>query len=164
MDKGKNTLVELTEEELQRKIERITREVKEAKEEGLRVDMATAIYKAAVATLDEDLASQMKRKKDAETETESLREKLDMLRLEVQEREAREARIGVENAVLLVKSALLDKELTVHSNLMDRKHPACEQRATNSGFDDAHLELVEEDDGEKIVYKPPFLGRLKGRE
>ena len=55
--------------------------------------MATAIYKAAIVTLDEDLASQMKRKKDVEMETEDLREKLDMLRLNVQEREVREARI-----------------------------------------------------------------------
>ena len=51
--------------------------------------MATIIYKVAVATLDEYLASKMKRKKDVETETEDLREKLDMLRLKVQEREAR---------------------------------------------------------------------------
>ena len=126
--------------------------------------MATVIYKAAVATLDEYLASKMKRKKDVETETESLREKLDLLRLKVQERKAREARIYLEIAALLAKSALLDKELTVHSNLICGKYPACEQAATNSGFDDAHPELTEQDDGEEIVYKPPFLGRLKGRE
>ena len=40
-------------------------------------------------TLDEDLASQMKRNKVVERETAELREKLDMLRLKVQEREAR---------------------------------------------------------------------------
>ena len=56
MDKGKNIQMELTEEELQRKIERITQEIQEVKEEGLRVDMATAIYKAEAVTLDEDLA------------------------------------------------------------------------------------------------------------
>ena len=55
--------------------------------------MATAIHKAATVTLDEDLASQMKIKIDVDKETEDLREKLDMLRLKVQEREVREASI-----------------------------------------------------------------------
>ena len=65
MEKGKHVDMELTEEELRRKIERITRqEIREAKEEGLRVDMVTTIYKAAAVTLDEDLTSQMKRNKD----------------------------------------------------------------------------------------------------
>ena len=88
--------MELNGEQLQRKIEQITREIQKAKEDGLRVDMATAIYKAATMMLDEDLASQMKRKKDVEMETEDLREKLDMLRLKVQEREAREVKIESE--------------------------------------------------------------------
>ena len=44
-------------------------------------------------TLDEDMAAQMKRKKDVELETKDLREKLDMLQLKEHEREAREARI-----------------------------------------------------------------------
>ena len=43
MDKGKNIQMELTEEELQRKIERITREIQEPKKKELRVDMVTAI-------------------------------------------------------------------------------------------------------------------------
>ena len=90
----------LTEVVLQRKIEWITREIQEAKEEGLRVDMDTAIYKAATVTLDEDLASQMKIKIDVDKETEDLREKLDMLRLKVQEREAR---IESETTTLLAK-------------------------------------------------------------
>ena len=55
--------------------------------------MATAIYKGATMMLDEDLGSQMKRKKDVELETKDLREKLDMLQLKEHEREAREARI-----------------------------------------------------------------------
>ena len=72
-----------------------------SQEEGLRVDMATTIYKAATVTLDEYLASQMKRKKDVEMETESLRRKFDILQLRVQEREAREARIDFEISVML---------------------------------------------------------------
>ena len=51
--------------------------------------MSTAIYKAATVTLDEDLASQMKKKKDVELEREHLREKLDIRLLKVQESENR---------------------------------------------------------------------------
>ena len=36
------------------RIEKITRKIQEAKEKGIRVDMDTAIYKAATVTLDED--------------------------------------------------------------------------------------------------------------
>ena len=43
MDKGKNVQTELTGEELRRKIERVTREIQKVKEEGLKVDMTTAI-------------------------------------------------------------------------------------------------------------------------
>ena len=50
MDKGKNVQTELSEEELRRKIERVTREIQKIKEEGLKVDMTTTIYKAAVTT------------------------------------------------------------------------------------------------------------------
>ncbi|TMX02960.1 hypothetical protein EJD97_019109 [Solanum chilense] len=148
--------------------------------------MDTSIYKAATLTLDEDLASHMKRKKDVEMDTEDLREKLDILRLQVQEREAR---IDSETAALLAKSMSLDKELTVemeefasvrermaalrkknkafHSDMIDKlqkmgkKYPVYEQGA-KSGPDNAHPEATEEDDDEEIVYKPPFLGRLKG--
>ena len=63
MDKGKNIQTKLIEENLQRKIERVTREIQKVKEEGFRVDMTITIYKAAVVTLDEDLASEIKRKK-----------------------------------------------------------------------------------------------------
>ncbi|XP_069154348.1 uncharacterized protein [Solanum lycopersicum] len=91
--RDKNIHMELTEEELQRKIKHINREIQEAKEEGLRVDMDNTIYKVVTASLDEDLASQMKRKKNFDAEIEDLREKLDMVQLKVQEREARELRI-----------------------------------------------------------------------
>ena len=75
--------------------------------------MATAIYKAATVKLEDDLASQMKKKKDVDMETEYLREMLNMLQLKVQEREAKEARIESENAALLAKSMSLDEEMTV---------------------------------------------------
>ena len=113
-------------------------------------------------TLDEDLASQMKRKKDEERETEGLREKLDTLRMKVQEIEAREAIIDSETVSLSAKSMLLYKEMTVHNNLTGGKDPAYAQGAANSGPDNAHPEATEEDDDEKIIYKPPFLGSMKG--
>ena len=56
MDKGKNVQTELTKKEVRRKIERVTREIQKIKKEGLKVDMTTTIYKAAVTTFDEDLA------------------------------------------------------------------------------------------------------------
>ena len=46
-------------------------------------------------------------------ETEDLREKWDILRLKVQEREAREARKELDNAALLAKSMSLDEDLIV---------------------------------------------------
>ena len=55
MGKNKSILVELMGEDLRKKIEKITREIQEVREEGLRVKVATLVYKAATATLDEDL-------------------------------------------------------------------------------------------------------------
>ena len=153
MDKGKNVQTELTEEELRRKIERVTREIQKVKEEGLKVDVTTAIYKVAVTTLDEDLASQIKRKKEVEMETESLRKRLNLLRLEIHEGKAREAKIDIETAVLSTRSAALDEELATHSNLKGGKYLARDQEADNSG---PGREVIEEDDEEEIVYKPPF--------
>ena len=153
MDNGKNVQTEITEEELRRKIKRVTREIQKVKEEGLKVDMTTTIYKASAVTLDEDLASQIKRKKEVEMETESLRKRLNMLRLKVHEGKAREAKIDVETAVLLAKSASLDKELMTRSNMKGGNYLACKQGADNNGPDN---ELTEEDDEEETVYKPPF--------
>ena len=132
--------------------------------------MATTFYKASTVTLDEDLTSQMKRKKDVETEKEDLRGKLDILRLKVQEREEREAKIKSETTALLSKNMSLDEELTVkieeftsmrermaalrknnkafHSNMIDKlrkmgkKYPVYEQGA-NSGPNNVHPEATE---------------------
>ena len=121
MEKGKNVQTEITKKEVRRKIERVTREIQKVKE-GLKVDMTTAIYKAAVTTLEEDLASQIKRKKEVEMETESLRKRLNLLRLEIHEGKAREAKIDIETAVLLARSAALDEDW----------RPAATQRAENT--------------------------------
>ncbi|TMX02568.1 hypothetical protein EJD97_021074, partial [Solanum chilense] len=122
-------------------------------------------------------------------EIDDLREKLDMFRLKVQEREARETRIELEAAALLAKSMSLDEELIVemeeftsmrermaslrkknkvfHRNMINKlqkirkKYPVYEQ-GTNNDLDNAHPEATGEDNEEEIIYKPPFLGRLKG--
>ena len=133
MDKGKNVQTELTEEELRRKIDRVTREIQKIKEEGLKVDMTTTIYKAATATLDEYLVSKIKRKKEVEMEIKSLRKRLNLLCLEVHEGKVREAKINVETVMLLAKSVSLDKELTTRDNLKGRKYLACDQGADNNG-------------------------------
>ena len=117
------------------------------------MDMTTAIYKAVVMTLDKDLVSQIKRKKEVEMESESLRKRLNMLCLEVHEGKAREAKIDIETAVLLARSAVLDKELATRSNSKGGKYLARDQGAGNSG---PGREVIEEDDEEEIVYKPPF--------
>ncbi|TMW82023.1 hypothetical protein EJD97_007029 [Solanum chilense] len=161
MEKGKNVQTEPTEEELRRKIERVTREIQKVKEEGLEVGMTTAIYKAAAVTLDEDLASQIKRKKEVEMETESLRKRLHLLRLEVHEGKAREAKIDIKTAVLLARSVSLDDKLMTRSNSKGVKYLAHDQGADSRGPDH---EAIEEDDEEEIVYKPPFSDCLKENE
>ena len=57
-------------------------------------------------------------------ETENLRKRLNLLCLEVHEGKAREAKIDFETAVLLARSAALDKELATHSNLKGGKYLA----------------------------------------
>ena len=91
MEKGESVKMELTREELQRKIEQITKEIHEVRKKGLRDEIARAVYKFSIAMLDEDLASKMEKKRDIEIEKKDLKKKLDMLRLRIQEREAREA-------------------------------------------------------------------------
>ena len=86
-------------------------------------------------------------------ETESLRSRLNMLHLEVHEGKAREAKIDIETAVLLARSAALGEELATHSNLKGGKYLARDQGANHSGPDQ---ESIEEDDEEEIVYKPRF--------
>ena len=44
---------------------------------------------------------------------------------------------------------------------MGKKYPAYEQ-GSNSNPNNAHPKVTENEDDEEIVYKPPFLGRLKG--
>ena len=79
---------------------------------------------------------------------------MNLLRLEIHEGKAREAKIDIETAVLLDRSAALDEELATHSDPKGGKYLARDQGTGNSGPDH---EVIEEDDEEEIVYKPPFL-------
>ena len=78
---------------------------------------------------------------------------MNLLRLEIHEGKAREAKIDIETAVSLARSAALDEELATHSNLKGGKHPAREQGTDNSS---PGYEVIEEDVEGEIVYKPPF--------
>ena len=86
-------------------------------------------------------------------ETESLRNRLNLLRLEIHKGKAREAKINIETVVLTARSVAHDEELATHSNLKGGKYLARDQGADNSG---PGREVIEEDDEEEIVYKPPF--------
>ena len=81
-------------------------------------------------------------------ETENLRKRLNLLCLEVHEGKAREAKIDIETAVLLARTAALYEELVTHSNLKGRKYLAREKGADDSCPDQ---ESIEEDDEEEIV-------------
>ena len=78
---------------------------------------------------------------------------MNLLRLEIHEGKARQAKVDVETAVLLARSGALDEELATHSNLKGGKYLARDQGADNSGLS---CEVIEGDDEEEIVYKPPF--------
>ena len=64
-------------------------------------------------------------------ETESLRKRLNLLRLEIHEGKAREAKIDIETAVLSARSAALDEELAAHGNLKGGKYLARDQEVDN---------------------------------
>ena len=57
--------------------------------------------------------------------------------------------------------------ILIHSNMIDKLQKMCKkclvyEKGANSGPDNTHLGETGEDDDEEIVYRPPFLGRLKG--
>ena len=86
-------------------------------------------------------------------ETESLRKRLNLLRLEIHEGKARDAKIDIETAMLLARSAALDEQLATRSDSKGGKYLARDQGTGNKG---PGREVIEEDDEEEIVYKPPF--------
>lgn len=59
--KGTNVKVEPTREELERKIQQITQEIREIRERGLQVEIALTIFRAATAALDENMVANIPR-------------------------------------------------------------------------------------------------------
>ncbi|KAK4733732.1 hypothetical protein R3W88_007993 [Solanum pinnatisectum] len=60
MEKSKSINIELTEEDLRIKLQRLTQEIQETRERRIAVEIATAVARA-YATLDEELAAKMAR-------------------------------------------------------------------------------------------------------
>ena len=64
-------------------------------------------------------------------------------------------------AALRKKNKAFHKKVIDKLQKMGKKYPVYEHGA-NRGPDNAHPEATREDDDEEIVYKPQFLGHIKG--
>uniref|UniRef100_M1B3G1 Uncharacterized protein n=1 Tax=Solanum tuberosum TaxID=4113 RepID=M1B3G1_SOLTU len=136
MEKGKSIDIELTEEDLRMKLQRLRQEIQETRERRIEVELATAVARTANAALDMELAAKMTKCVVIDEETATVRKKRDAL-----------------------------KEITVMLQKPCGKHSFFSQEATNSEPKGARPEVTEEDTGEEIVYRPPLQGRWnKGNE
>ncbi|KAK4738521.1 hypothetical protein R3W88_002218 [Solanum pinnatisectum] len=133
MEKGKSVDIELTEEDLRMKLQRLKQEVRKTRERRIEVEIATAVAQAANAALDAELAAKM----------------------------ARYAIINEETATMRKKHDVFNKDIT---RRLQKIHEKCSffNPEANSGPEDTHPGVTEEETGEEIVYKPPFKGRSKG--
>ncbi|KAK4715537.1 hypothetical protein R3W88_013875 [Solanum pinnatisectum] len=132
MEKGKNIEMELTEEDLRRKLHRLKQEIQEARERRIEVEIATAIARVANTALDEELAAKMARYATLNKETVAMRKEHDVF----------------------------NKDITRRLQKIHEKCSFFNQEA-NSGPEDTYPETTEEDTEEEIVYRPPFQGRWK---
>ncbi|KAK4729582.1 hypothetical protein R3W88_022570 [Solanum pinnatisectum] len=130
MEKGKNIEMELTEEDLSRKLNRLKQEIQETRERRMEVEIATAIAQVANTALDEELAAKM----------------------------ARYAIMNEETAAMRKEHDVFNKDITRRLQKIHEKCSFVNQE-TNSGPKDTHPRATEENTGEEIVYKPPFQGR-----
>ncbi|KAK4718475.1 hypothetical protein R3W88_016813 [Solanum pinnatisectum] len=133
MEKGKNINIELTEEDLRMKLQRLKQEVQKTRERRIEVEIATAVAQAANAALDAELAAKM----------------------------ARYAIINEETATMRKKHDVFNKEMTRRLQKIHEKGSFLNPEA-NSGPEYTRPRVTEEETGEEIVYKPPFKGRSKG--
>ncbi|KAK4718414.1 hypothetical protein R3W88_016752 [Solanum pinnatisectum] len=131
MEKGKNIDMELTEEDLRRKLHRLKQEIQETRERRMEVEIATAIARVANTALDEELAAKMARYATLNEETVAMRKEHDVF----------------------------NKDITRRLQKIHEKCSFFNQEA-NSGPEDTHPETTEEDTEEEIVYRPPFQGQL----
>ncbi|KAK4707910.1 hypothetical protein R3W88_028835 [Solanum pinnatisectum] len=130
MKKGKNIKMELTEEDLKRKLNRLKQEIQETREREMEVEITTAIARVINAALDQELAAKMARFAIMNEETAAIREEHDVFNKDITNRHQK----------IHEKCSFFDKK-------------------ANSGPEDTHPGATEEDTGEEIVYKPPFQGR-----
>ena len=118
------------------------------------------------------------RQREREREREDLSKKLDMLRLRIQEREAREAEIDSETANMLARNAIIDEELTAemaefitmreriselreknkafHHNMITKLHKmrgkySIREQEASGGPDDTYPRATREDADEEII-------------
>ncbi|KAK4737706.1 hypothetical protein R3W88_001403 [Solanum pinnatisectum] len=132
MEKGKNIKMKQTEEDLRMKLNRLKQEIQETREKRIAVEIATAVAQVANATLDEELAVKMARYAIMNEETTAMRKEHDVFNKDITKR-------------------------------LQKIHEKCFffNQEVNSGPEDTHPRVTEEDTGEEIVYKPPFKGRRK---
>ncbi|KAK4732100.1 hypothetical protein R3W88_025088 [Solanum pinnatisectum] len=83
MEKGKNINIELTEEDLRIKLQRLKQEVQKIRERRIEVEIATAVVQAANAALDAELAAKMARYAIINEETATMRKKHDVFNKEM---------------------------------------------------------------------------------
>ncbi|KAK4724719.1 hypothetical protein R3W88_027498 [Solanum pinnatisectum] len=132
MEKGKNIEMELIEEDLRMKLNRLRQEIQETRERRMEVEITTAIARVVNATLDEELVAKM----------------------------TRYAIMNEEMAAMRKEHDVFNNDITMRLQKIHKKCSLFNQEA-NSGPEDTHPGVTEEDIGEEIVYKPPFQGRWK---
>uniref|UniRef100_M1DCR4 Uncharacterized protein n=1 Tax=Solanum tuberosum TaxID=4113 RepID=M1DCR4_SOLTU len=129
MGKGKGIDIELTEEDLRVKLQRLRQEIQETRKRRIEVEFAIAIARTANAALDAKLAAKMTKCVVIDEEIVVVRKKRDAL-----------------------------KYITVMLQKPLGKHSFFNQEANISGPEDTGPEATEEDTGEEIIYRPPLQG------
>uniref|UniRef100_M1DKT5 Uncharacterized protein n=1 Tax=Solanum tuberosum TaxID=4113 RepID=M1DKT5_SOLTU len=131
MDRAKSIDIELIEEDLRMELQRLRQEIQETRERRIKVEIATAVARAANAALDEELAAKMTRHAIVNEETTVMQKGDDVFKNSIAMRFQR----------LHEEYHILDNAVHVP--------------------EDTELEAVEEEPEEEIVYRPPFQGRCK---
>ncbi|KAK4738152.1 hypothetical protein R3W88_001849 [Solanum pinnatisectum] len=86
MEKGKNIKMELTEEDLRMKLNRLKQEIQETRERRIAVEIAAAVAQVANATLDKELAAKMARYAIMNEETAVMRHEHDVFNKDITRR------------------------------------------------------------------------------
>ncbi|KAK4729964.1 hypothetical protein R3W88_022952 [Solanum pinnatisectum] len=83
MEKGKNIEMELTEEDLRRKLNRFKQEIQETRKREMEVEIATAIARVVNAAPDEELPAKMARYAIMNEETATMRKEHDVFNKDI---------------------------------------------------------------------------------